>query len=500
MRKRREAGLLMTLTCVGALFVVFRYLPAHQDIGSRPLEGAEPQNVRDAIDLIRTMGYGAIADNLRDALEGRDKTGKVREPRIRKGQPKGVGGSTAGWSDEPWDKTIILSEAYLNPPKGKKDPMFISLVNIVFHEGIHLGQDNPKPPKDLETAEGLAWKENRIKLELEAYSKGKAFKLKIAGALALMWENACANSPPMESAPGGDPVPAWASIWGDCTKEQLAALSNKAGLEAGTYILNIKSLSDFQDAIKTKKEKKDPPMTIAAIVRQINAHDTWKHFRLGVNNYFIDSRSSEIQGAGPAGRSLETGIPHPQDIMILTDRAGTRWLVVCGVDREENPRGIIRVFPELKRPKPEPPVEPPMRPLVETVTELLGFDATQGKTIIANDPRLRRATSIFAAPDGRTYVWDVEATALYGMIDWDRDGIPDQVDFRAGSLVRVPRGLRMDHFAAVDWMGGQPIAYLRVLDIVVGGPLRIFRDADNDGYFEAILSRDAAKMLKKDEK
>jgi hypothetical protein len=494
MRKRMGLGLLMALICVGALFAVFRHLSAQQDTGSEPLEGAEPQNVKDAIDLIRSMGsYDTIADNLANALEGKDKKGKVKEPRIRKGQPKGVGGSTVGYSDKPWNKTVILSQAYLNPPDGKKDPMFISLVDIAFHEGVHLGQNNPNPPEHLGTAGGLAWKEKRIENELEAYTEGRAFKLRIAGALAQMWTNAAADRDPMDSGPDGDPVPPWAGIWKTCDKAQLSSLLGMATLEAGTYQLNIKSLSEFQVEIQEKKYH-DPPMKVVDIVKQINAHDTWKHFRLGVNNYLIDSRSSEVGGAGPNGGKLETGIPHPQDIMILTDCSGVRWLVVCGVNQERNPCGTIRAFPELKRPG----GEPPRKRSAEAAPDLLGFDAAQGKTIITDDPRLGRATSVFAAPGGRAYVWDVEATALYGMIDGDHDGIPDQVDFQAGSLVRVAPGLHMDHFAAVDWMGGQPIAYMRVLDIIVGGPLRIFRDVNNDGYFEAILPMDAASVPEKD--
>jgi hypothetical protein len=52
----------------------------------------------------------------------------------------------------------------------------------------------------------------------------------------------------------------------------------------------------------------------------------------------------------------------------------------------------------------------------------------------------------------------------------------------------------MEHFADVHWVGEQPIAYMRVLDTVVGGPLRIFRDINRDGYFESILPLDSARL------
>lgn len=487
-------GWVLALACVVCMTLTGVHAQAQGNApstGSRPLEDAEVAMVEAAIDLIQQMGgHETIAVNLRRALgDGRIRAG---------GLPEGTGGGTVGLGPNPGDKVIFIQPGLLTPPGGTTGPGFILLADVVFHEGVHLGQDIPLFPVwwavfRLETL--LEWKKEKLEREKEAYEKGHTFKDNIGDELKKMWENRKAGKDVM------DGVAPWAEIWKDCDEDTLLGLYDYAYKLAGKYLDKFIATKSALVSIKFKREEMG--FSVAMVLIQLNTHDTYRHFFWGLRLFVVDSGSSQIKHAGPGGAALETGIAHPQDVSVITGHDGRKWLLVCGVDREDMPRGIVRAFPEMKRKFPIPP-QPPVAgresPLAEWDANFPGFDPSQGKTIIADDPRLGRATSLMVTPDGRMYVWDVGAAALYVLRDWDGDRIPDGVDFAHGSVVKVPRGLRMEHFADVRWVGEQPIAYMRVLDTVVEGPLRIFRDINRDGYFESILPRDPARLPLRDKK
>lgn len=493
---KRTVESFVLVLAFGVLAVAQQPPPKKPDDGSEPLTQTEIDALTGAFNLIEAMGneeglppdikdeYTKIVKNLRDALTD-------KPPRIRAGGvPKGGGAATRGESDDPKKKELRFEKDILAGGTDKTKPGFIILVDIAFHEGAHLEQKARKHPAADKPAAVLEWKIGEINNEIEAYGKEHRFKGRIFAALDRMVDN-------LETVPPravGDGVPPWAvDAWGGLSVPELSALRDAAyeGRE-----LAGKAWSTLKKWLKGIKSRMDAGQSPESLVLYIDNHLAWRSFVKGRKHIGLTSDSSELTGGGSWEKpNLETGIPHPQDMVVIEDWRGRSWLLVCGVDSETNPRGIVRAFPELE--KEFPPKEPP-RFLTEA-DSFEGFDETRGKTIIAGDVRLGRATSLVAAPDGRVYVWDVDVAGLYPMTDIDGDRVPDFVEFRFGSLVKATKGLKLTNFAHVSWIGNQPVAQMRIAGApaLAADPMIFFRDVDGDGYFESVLPLKGVRVPEK---
>ncbi len=426
------------------------------------------------------------------------------------GLPAGASGAQVGPGQEldangdpvkPGDRTkkglgpnrILLDPPLVGENATGCNPVFISLLRNLLHEATHLNQvagGLPADAKGLKDATETPEKATQLfddKLrdldnEIQAHQDEARLLVQIIDALLAIKANP-ANAP------------AWATHWKDCPRNQLDVLETAAKLiftSKNKIIIRAKELKATYEA-----KRRDHPDQDAALALSLDDDDSFKEIAGDVMKDIIglDSEDSRLRIDNSTGGTvfIETGIPHPQDVLQVQAHDGSFKLLVCGVTNFDHPQGIIRWFD-----MPTAGGGAVTGGGTGTMTDETGVPvgAVQYTTVVASNPFLIHPTSLVTTSDGKTYVWDVSASALYPITASHTDGVPDQVDLTR-SFVRVPPAFDLRHLTTLAPVNGGLVLGWRIGSALDSGDPVVFhfRDENADGFFETVHPTRLGRLL-----
>lgn len=403
----------------------------------------------------------------------------LTDGRITKGKGMGIqNASTGGVGADPLKKDTIINANLFEPnsmPGIHCSGDFIELANVLLHEGSFYRKSlqlDPLPEDEPPGTARLAKYLHKISLECLAYEADIAYK----EALQVQILNLKA----------GKKLDAWAEkCFGECKgKEQgiqsiIDYLEDRLPKIRG-YAKALHKYTDkdcnpltFSDAIKNKdvlegleKAKKDKtPEGLSDFIKDVDDVGSI----IGLRARLVDpgdglpfSVSFEsLKGTFSIGSdSIQTGVAHPQDVVVFDDATGRTWMLVAGNSSLAGP-GIVRAL--------------------RLEVFMSRVQIAEGRTI-EDDDTLRFVTSIARRDDGKTYVMVRNPAALHLLLDDDSDGVPDRVGPPSAQL---PTESVMREFVALQASGAFFSAQLRSVVIANGNePYLALEDSQGDGFYE----------------
>lgn len=160
--------------------------------------------------------------------------------------------------------------------------------------------------------------------------------------------------------------------------------------------------------------------------------------------------------------SIQTGVAHPQDVVVFDDTTGRTWMLVAGNSSLAGP-GMVRAL--------------------RLEVFMSKVQVAESRTIEDLDNALRFVTSIARRDDGKTYVMVRNPAAIHLLLDDDSDGVPDRV---GPSSAQLPPEPAMREFVALQASGPFFSAQLRSVVIANGNePYLALVDSQSDGFYES---------------
>ncbi|MFH1423307.1 MAG: right-handed parallel beta-helix repeat-containing protein [Planctomycetota bacterium] len=411
--------------------------------------------VREAIKIIK--GYN---EELGKVTEGIVNGGGVTGEELEKGKVgKTVPFSPAAPTDTSWrSKKVIVDSTKVNLGKNfEKDPEFIALLDVFVHEAVHLGQiistGRIEPEGNV--------RKRRVENERGAYSEDKKFKEELKRTLETIRNNITHGLDPKTG------VPESYQIFCGCTVGELDKLIEKCKDDIKCKKETLDILNKYPNVDMDKDGKTGTPEDLAAVEKWLTGNQIILEGSTPMIALYLSSERPQIKQYNPATEQevdLDTRIPYPLAMEVLTDIQGHKVLLIGGIDGVINPSGIIRGFWDLDSDG--------------------FFDEASAVTFVEGVPSLKSASNFTTDANGNLLVYDSESCALYPLADTNDDLIPDTL---VTTSVIPFNPVVFEHIAEIKRFGDYLIGYQRFIVPLSGDAEVVYvQDQDDDGFYETI--------------
>jgi len=472
----------------------------------------------DRLDAAKEGTTKEEADRLKKLAKKLEKVANDLEKLLKKGGillvdnlPKTSPANTSTNPKDPKEKRLLIRTEMVDFANRICNPIFTYLLEILFHEGIHVGQEEPQRPVEPEGLDEdgkkrwrrqhlLPYKMKMAAGEYEAYVWNNLFLGQIPEVLDKIKENMEKPAPQPPRLDGlSDGQKRWARLWSKCSLNEITN-TQKVVKE---HIANKKLA--FEDIGKiTPDGNPRPPSEYDQLEKDLGANegllekllDNGYHFTWFAEYEVVDDKDNEDElfiigyssASNLSGDGIDLSMGGPQAIQYIRNSDGPPYLVICGTT-EPYGNGEPKI---LIRPANEEAYD---QELDRWVVSSLSQFSIERQIELAIPESLLRPADILTEPSGRLLVWDSVGIGLYALTNFNEAGLPQAISTNSQlNLSEEDREALMDRPVLMAY-GEQPAAFTRptTKDRATSTVAFLF-DSDATGIYNHVTVREPTDL------